>query len=36
MKLTFPKMSKTSGSVLKPATILKGQPRGCASCNKKK
>lgn len=35
MKLTFPKPANTS-NVFKPATILKGKPKGCSSCNKKK
>jgi hypothetical protein len=37
MKLTFPKtISKHAGSVYKPATILKGKPKGCSGCRKKK
>jgi hypothetical protein len=37
MKLTFPKTtSNPAGSVYKPATILKGKPKGCSSCGKKK
>jgi hypothetical protein len=36
MKITFPKTT-TSTSTFKPATILKGKPKGgCSSCNKKR